>query len=304
MKKLSRIIVSILIAFDALLLVKILISGKNVQVLNPQGYIAFQERSLLFVVISLMLIVVIPVFILAIHVATHYHEGNKKAKFDPDWQSPKLQIFLWAFPTFIILILCVINWLSAHALDPSNAIAAGRKQMTVEVVALRWKWLFIYPEQHIASVNYLVFPEKTPIHFELTALDTPMNSFWIPQLGGQIYAMGGMSTQTHLIANGIGTYRGSNAEINGQGFADMTFVAKSVSQDDFDGWVAKVKQAPQMLDQESFDTLAKPSISYPVTTFASTDDNLYSTIVMHYMARPTMTPAGMYSAQKQGMQGM
>ena len=286
MKTLARIIILIFVFIDVYLLGKILLAGKNIQILNPKGYIALQERDLLFLCISLMLIVVIPVFILAIHVLTSYHADNKKAKYDPDWQNPKLQIFLWAFPTFIILILCVINWVSAHKLDPHNELTNGMKPITIQVVALRWKWLFIYPEQNIATVNYVVFPEKTPIDFELTASDTPMNSFWIPQLGGQIYAMAGMATQTHMIADSIGTYRGSNAEINGEGFADMTFTAKSVTQADFDTWAERVSAVPHPLTLAMFNSLNQPTQNVPPEYFSPTQENLYTTIVMKYMAKP------------------
>jgi len=294
MNKLSKIIIFLFVAFDIYLVGKILLSGKNIQILNPQGWVAFQERDLMILSLSLMFIVVIPVFILAFHVATHYHESNKKAKFEPDWDhSTKLQIFLWAFPTLVILILCVINWVTAHRLDPHNSLVNGTKPLTVQVVALRWKWLFIYPEQGIATVNYMVIPEKTPVTFELTALDTPMNSFWIPQLGGQIYAMAGMATQTHLIADTTGIYRGSNAEINGDGFADMTFTVRSVNQSDFSSWVSRVKHSPQTLNTTAFNSLAQPSKEVPPAYYSSTVDNLYTTIVMRYMAHPMHGMKGM-----------
>jgi cytochrome o ubiquinol oxidase subunit 2 len=302
MNKLSKIIIFLFVAFDVYLIGKILLDGKNIQILNPKGYIAFQERDLMIISLSLMFIVVIPVFILAFHVATHYHENNKKAKFEPDWDhSTKLQIFLWAFPSFIILLLCIINWRSAHHLDPHNALVNGKKPLTVQVVALRWKWLFIYPDQGIASVNSLVIPEKTPIAFELTAMDTPMNSFWIPQLGGQIYAMSGMATQTHLIADTTGVYRGSNAEINGDGFADMTFTVRSVTQNDFGSWVSKVKQSPQTLSLNTFNSLAKPSKELPPIYYSSTADNLFTTIVMKYMAPQKTNQGKTVSSAMQGM---
>jgi cytochrome o ubiquinol oxidase subunit 2 len=296
MKTLSRIIVLIFVFIDVFLLGKILLAGKNLQILNPKGFIALQERDLLFICLSLMFVVVIPVFILAIHVGTSYHADNKKAKYDPDWQSPKLQVFLWAFPTFIILILCVINWNSAHRLDPHNGLVNGTKSMVIQVVAVKWKWLFIYPDQHIATINYVVFPEKTPITFDLTASDTPMNSFWIPQLGGQIYAMAGMATQTHMIADSIGTYRGSNAEINGEGFADMTFTAKSVTSGDFTAWVTRVKNVSQALTIDTFNQLNQPSQNVQPEYFSSTQDNLYTTIVTRYMA-----PSKQNKSDMQGM---
>ena len=288
MKLLSRIIIFLFIVIDIFLAGKFLLTGKNIQILNPAGYIALQERDLIYLCLLLMFIVVIPVFIFAIHVAMSYNEKNKHTKYTPDWDhSTKLQAFLWAFPTCIILVLCVINWVSAHKLDPHNELTNGVKPMTIQVVALQWKWLFIYPEQGIASVNEVVFPEKTPIVFDITASDTPMNSFWIPQLDGQIYAMAGMATQTHLIADKVGTYRGSNAEINGAGFADMTFTAKSVTQGDFDAWAEHVRQSSHALTTETFNDLNHPSQNVPPEYFSSTENNLYITIVMKYMAHPS-----------------
>jgi cytochrome o ubiquinol oxidase subunit 2 len=287
MKTLSKILIILFIATDIYLFGKILLAGKNFQILNPKGYIALQERDLAFVAIFLMLIVVIPVFIFAFYVATKYHAKNTKSTYTPDWDhGHKLQFFVWAFPASIIGLLCVLNWITAHKLDPRDAIASSNPPITIQVVALRWKWLFIYPKQNIATVNYVALPENTPVNFELTASDTPMNSFWIPQLGGQIYAMSGMSTQTHLIADGIGTYRGENTEINGAGYADMTFTAQSFSQSDFANWVASVKQSPKILSLDTFNALAQPTQNNPRAYYSSTQDNLYTTIVMKYMYMP------------------
>lgn len=299
MKKLSRIIIVIFIAVDVYFLGKILLAGKNIQVLNPKGTIAFQERDLIFTALFLMLIVVIPVFIWAFHVGTTYHTGNKNAKYTPEWDhNTKLQFFIWAFPSAIIILLCVLNWITAHKLDPSDAIASTKKTMTIQVVATRWKWVFIYPEQKIATVNLVEFPKQTPIHFELSASDTPMNSFWIPQLGGQIYAMSGMTTQTHLMASGVGSYRGANSEINGAGYAQMTFTAKSVTQNNFNKWVTWVKQSSNpVLDLTTFNKLAQPSQDNPVAYYSSIQDNLFNTIVMKYMYMPTpATGAGASSS--------
>lgn len=302
MKTLSRIIVFLFILLDVYLIGKVLLTGKNIQILNPAGYIAFQERNLIYLCLLLMFIVVIPVFIFAIHVGMTYHEKNKHAKYTPDWDhSTKLQVFLWAFPTTVILVLCVINWVSAHKLDPHNELTNGTKPLRIQVVALRWKWLFIYPEQGVASVNTVVFPEKTPIIFDITASDSPMNSFWIPQLDGQIYAMAGMATQTHLIADHAGTYRGSSAEIDGEGFGDMTFTANSVTQGDFDAWVERVKKTPQALTTGTFADLNQPSQNVPPEYFSSTENNLFTTIVMKYMAHPSTPATHSYYMSMPGM---
>ncbi|MGH7203433.1 MAG: ubiquinol oxidase subunit II [Candidatus Levyibacteriota bacterium] len=291
MKNHYKFLILFLIILDIALIERIMIGTSLVPLLNPQGTVALQERNLIFAAVSLMLVVVVPVFALAFYVGWKYHANNSKAAYIPDWDhNIKLQVFIWGFPTVIICILAGMVWVYAHKLDPHVALASNTKPLTIQVVALRWKWLFIYPDQHIATLNYVVFPEKTPVHFELTASDTPMNSFWIPQLGGQIYAMSGMATQTHLIADGIGEYRGSNAEISGAGFADMTFTAKSVSQSDFSTWVNSVKQSPQTLSLDTFHKLAKPYKDNKAAFYSSTADNLYTTIVMKYMAHPTIAP--------------
>ncbi len=302
MKLKYKIICLLLVALDFILLLKIVLGNSVIAILNPKGLIALQERNLMISAILIMLVAVIPVFLLAIYVAKKYRAGNTKTTYAPDWDSPKLQILFWGFLILIMATLSVITWISAHQLDPHIAITSNTKPLTIQVVALRWKWLFIYPEQNIATVNYLVFPEKTPVKFEITAADSPMNSFWIPQLGGQIYAMSGMATQTHLIADGTGEYRGSTAEISGAGFAGMTFSAKSVSQNDFDLWVNSVKKSPKILDLDTFNALAKPSEHNPLSEYSSTEDNLYTTIVMKYMAKPKNSSEQTNSTEK--MQGM
>lgn len=294
MKTLSRFIVAIFVALDAFLLVKILISGKNIQVLNPAGLIAFQERNLIFLAVGLILLGVIPVFIFAFFVGTKYHANNKKADYQPDWQHNGLQIFYWGFLSTIMFILSGVVWFAAHQLDPHVPIKSDKKPLIIQVFSLRWKWLFVYPQQGIASTNYVAFPEKTPIIFEITASDSPMTSFWIPQLGGQIYAMSGMATQTHLMADGVGQYRGASSEINGEGYADMVFTAKSVTDGDFDKWVETIKQSPNKLTYASFNQLDKPKIDRQITYYSSTPDNLFTTIVMQYMAHPS---ASMNNAQ-------
>ncbi len=253
-------------------------------VLDPKGAIGLAERNLMVTAILLMLIVAIPVFIILFTFARKYRAGNTKAKYAPDTDHNRIAaIALWAIPAVIIFIIAILNWKSTHALDPYKPIDSTAKPLTIQVVALQWKWLFIYPEQHIATVNFIQFPEKTPLHFQLTA-EAPMNSFWIPQLGGQMYAMAGMSTQLHLIANETGDFRGSAAEISGRGFAGMKFIARSTSQADFDAWVQSVKQSSTTLSLDEYNNLALPSENNPVAFYASVEDSLYNTIMMKFMA--------------------
>ena len=293
----SKFVIFGLLLVDVLLFVWLLVHGKTIALLSPKGAIALQERSLILTAIFLMLLVVIPVVILAFYVAWRYREGNTKAKYTPDWDRNRLlEIGRYAVPGVIVFILAVLAWNTTHELDPFKPIDAPNKPLAIQVVALDWKWLFIYPEQQIATVNFIQFPVNTPINFELTA-DAPMNSFWIPQLGGQMYAMAGMSTQLHLIADKAGEYRGSAVEINGKGFSGMTFVAKAGSQNDFDAWVASVKHSSQTLNMDAYNKLAKSSVDVPPAFYSSVEYNLYNKIIMKFMAPPV-------TGLKQVMPGM
>lgn len=252
--------------------------------LSPKGLIARQERDLLLAAVLLMLVVVAPVYFLIFFFAFKYRAGKSEAKYSPDLQSGKLSTFiLWAIPIAIIFVLSIINWKSTHALDPYKPIASAAKPVTIQVVALRWKWLFIYPEQNIASVNFVEFPAGAPVNFELTS-DGLMNSFWIPQLGGQMYAMAGMETHLHLQADEPGEYNGSAAEINGPGFAGMKFVAKSTSTEDFNAWLTTVKTSANALNLEAYNKLAEPSENNPKVLYSSAEKDLYNTIMMKFMA--------------------
>ena len=265
----------------------VLVEGGNVQLLNPRGWIGLQEKKLILIVASILVfVVVIPVFIFVGLTVWKYRADNHAAEYAPDTHSFKIEFLWWAFPAVIISIIAVLTWTSAHALDPFKPIQSDVKPMTVQVVALDWKWLFIYPEQGIATVNFLEIPENTPIHFELTA-DGPMNSFWIPQLGGQIYAMSGMSTQLHLIADATGDFSGSAAEVNGRGFSGMKFITRSVTNADFDQWVLSTRHATTTLTHETYDVLAKPSEDNPVVLYSSVDENTYNTIMQKFMTPTT-----------------
>ena len=262
-------------------------------VLDPKGTIGLQERDLMVTATLLMLTIIIPVFILLFTFARKYRAGNTKAQYTPNVDNNAIVTFvLWAIPITIIFMIAVMNWKSTHALDPYKPIISDVKPITIQVVALQWKWLFIYPEQNIATVNFIQFPENTPINFELTA-DAPMNSFWIPQLGGQMYAMPGMSTQLRLIANEIGDFRGSSAEMSGRGFAGMKFIAKSTSRADFDAWIQSVKQSSATLGLDEYKKLAEPSENDPAASYASVEKDLYNIVMMKFMPVSTGTMPGM-----------
>lgn len=283
MSKKSRATLFGLPAAGFILLAAWYLRHTSIPVLEPKGPVAHKELNLLLIGLGLSLIVVIPVFGLLFTFAWKYRESNTKAKYSPDLDGSRIaETVWWVVPTVLILIISILTWNSSHQLDPYKPLASKTPQITIQVVALDWKWLFIYPEQHIATVNFVQFPKDTPVNFEVTA-DAPMNSFWIPQLGGQIYAMPGMATDLHLMASQYGTFNGSSANISGSGFAGMAFKARSSSQADFDRWVRSVKQSGSDLTMRQYDQLAEPSKYNPVTYYAAAQSDLYDRVIMKYM---------------------
>lgn len=257
----------------------------SIPVLQPAGAIGKAESDLIITSTLLMLIVVVPVFILAGVFAWKYRESNRRARHDPDWEHNHIaECCWWGVPCVIIVILAILTWRSSHELDPFRPITSEVPPIEIQVVALDWKWLFIYPKQGIATVNFVQFPDNTPIKFDVTA-DAPMNSFWIPQLGGQIYAMPAMRSQLHLIADQPGSYRGASANISGDGFAGMTFTAVACSQAEFDAWVASTA-ASSPLNLNTYQELAKPSQYHPVTYYRLEKADLFDWILMKYMHIP------------------
>lgn len=285
MSKFFRIAFLIVFALAAGTLIVLYVGHQNIAVLEPKGSIGAAESDLILTSTLLMLIVVIPVFILAGVFAWKYREGNKEAHHAPDWEHNHIaECCWWGVPCVIVGVLAVLAWRSSHELDPFKPIVNGTEPIEIQVVALDWKWLFIYPQWGIATVNFLQIPEKTPIHFEITA-DAPMNSFWIPQLGGQIYAMPAMRSQLNLIADTVGRYRGSSANFSGEGFAGMVFTTESTSSTDFLAWVDSVKGSPYRLNVETYGELMKPSQYHPVTYYILEKQDLFDWIIMQYMAK-------------------
>lgn len=257
--------------------------GSNIAVLFPKGIIGLEERNLLFIIQALMLVIILPVYILTFIFSWKYRADNPKGKYDPDLVDNKIAEFIWwGVPIVMTLIVAVLTWFKTHELDPYKPIPSPNKEITIQVVALQWKWLFIYPEQKIATVNFLQIPNETPVRFEITA-DAPMNSFWIPDLGGQIYAMPSMRTLLHLMANQEGDFRGSSANISGEGFAGMNFITRVSSTEAYNEWLATAKQAPQGFGPEEYDRLAAPSKNNPVEVFQLKDPNLFEQILTKYM---------------------
>lgn len=276
--------VLILLSLAGLLSIALLLRNSNFAVLNPKGTIANQQYDLIVAATLLMLIIVLPVLVLTFVIAWRYREGNTKAKYSPELAGNRIaEAVWWTVPLVIIVVLSGMIWKSSHELDPFKPVEANNKPMTIQVVALDWKWLFIYPEQNIATVNYVQFPENTPINFKLTS-DGAMNSFWIPQLGGQIYTMAGMETSLHLMSNQTGEFNGQSANLSGEGFAGMKFVAKSTSAAEFDRWVNSTKASPKALDQREYQRLSEPSKNNTPFYYANVDQNVYNTTINKYLS--------------------
>ncbi|HEX8046391.1 ubiquinol oxidase subunit II [Rhizobium sp.] len=266
----------------------LLLSGCNLVVMAPSGDIAVQQRDLIVVSTVLMLIIIIPVIFLTLFFAWKYRQSNTAAPYEPDWHhSTRLELVIWSAPLAIIIALGAVTWISTHQLDPYrplDRIAADKpipqdvKPLTVEVVALDWKWLFFYPEYGIATVNEMAAPVDRPINFKITA-STVMNSFFIPALAGQIYAMPGMETKLHAVINHPGEFEGLSANYSGAGFSHMRFKFHGFSQADFDQWVDKAKSQGSALGRPEYLVLAKPSEREPVRYYNAVDKDLYEAIL-------------------------
>lgn len=278
---------TVLLIFLGLILLAVfigmLLQGTNVALFNPKGMVAQEELSLGVLATVIMLVIATPTLFFIYFFAWRYRESNTKVKRDQRSSSGKLlNVSMWLIPTAFAIVLATIMWSATHKLEPQKQIAADVKPLTIQVVAQRWKWLFIYPEQQIATVNYVQLPVNTPVTFVLTADEAPMSSFWIPNLGGMLYAMTGHVNNLNLLAETPGEYPGSTGEINGAGFAGMKFVARVGTQDEFDGWVQGVKTRSTILSSAEYAKLVQPSENHPPASYAAVEDGLYDTVVMKY----------------------
>ena len=290
----------------------VLLSGCNWVLMNPSGDIALQQRNLILVSTGLMLLIIVPVIALTLLFAWRYRKANTQADYRPDWDhSTQLELVIWAAPLLIIIVLGTITWISTHTLDPyrplsridaKRVVPEGVKPLVVEVVALDWKWLFIYPEQGIAVVNELAAPIDRPIQFNITA-SSIMNSFFIPALAGQIYAMPGMQTKLSAVVNKPGVFDGFSANYSGHGFNGMRFKFHGLTTADFDKWVATTKASAKQLTRTEYLTLEKPSERDPVQRYSSVDTTLYSAIVNRCVEANKMCMEDMMAIDANGGMG-
>src|ERR1700754_2640995 len=292
----------------------LLLSGCDAVLLSPSGDIARQQRDLIMISVVLMLIIIIPVIVMTFLFAWKYSEKNKNhTGYDPDWNhSTVLELLIWSAPLLIIIALGAITWTSTHKLDPyrpldqigqSRPVAAGVKPLVVEVVALDWKWLFLYPEQGIATVNEMAAPVDRPIEFHITASNV-MNAFFVPSLAGMIYAMPGMETKLHAVMNKTGDFEGISANYSGAGFSDMRFRFHSLPDADFDAWVAKAKGSADKLSREDYLKLEQPSQKEPVHYYGTIAPDLYNAILNRCVESNRMCMSDMTALDKQGGQGV
>ncbi|MEO5795686.1 MAG: ubiquinol oxidase subunit II [Rhodoferax sp.] len=290
----------------------VLLAGCNAVLLNPSGDVALQQRDLIIVSTVLMLLIIVPVIALTLWFAWHYRKSNTTATYDPEWHhSTQLELVIWAAPLLIIIALGAITWISTHTLDPyrplqridaERDVIPGTAPLVVEVVALDWKWLFIYPELGIATVNELVAPIDRPIAFKITA-SSVMNSFFIPTLAGQIYAMPGMETKLHAVINKPGEFEGFSANYSGAGFSGMRFKFHGVSTEKFDAWAKATKSGGGELSRDSYIQLSQPSERDPVRRYATVAPDLYDAILNRCVEQNRMCMKDMMAIDSSGGQG-
>jgi len=267
-------------AFFPALLGLVALGGCSEGVLDPKGPIAEAERQILFNSLGIMLAIVIPTIVAILGVAFWFRSSNTRARYRPDFSySGRLEMIVWSIPAMTVLLVGGVAWMGSHELDPRKPIASDVAPLRVQVVSLDWKWLFIYPDHGIATVNQLTVPVGTPLSFELTSSGV-MNSFFVPQLGSQIYTMAGMTTRLHLQADHPGTYRGLSANFSGDGFADMRFAVDAVSAGEFARWADTVQRStgPQ-LEAQTYAELARPSRAVAPLAYRAVDPDLFNGIV-------------------------
>lgn len=289
------------------------LSGCNFVVLSPSGDVAAQQRDLVVISTILMLLIVVPVMVLTVLFAWRYRHSNTSARYEPDWShSTQLELVIWSAPLLIIICLGAVTWMGTHLLDPYRTlgrISSDRpidrqsKPLEVDVVALDWKWLFIYPGYGIATVNELAAPVDRPIQFRITA-SSVMNSFYIPALAGQIYAMPGMETKLHAIVNKPGVYKGFSANYSGAGFSGMHFAFHGLAEAGFDDWIAAVKSGGGALDRASYLKLERPSANEPVRRYAAVDHDLYPAVLNMCVETGKMCTSEMMAIDAMGGLGL
>jgi cytochrome o ubiquinol oxidase subunit 2 len=260
------------------------VAGCREGVLDPQGPVGTAQRTILFNSLAIMLAIVIPTIVATLAFAWWFRASNTRARYQPGFvYSGRIELIVWSIPTLVILFLGGVIWIGSHQLDPARPLPSQAKTLPVQVVSLDWKWLFIYPDQGVASVNRLVVPAGVPIRFNLTSASV-MNAFFVPQLGSMIYTMNGMATTLHLQADREGEFEGLSAMFSGDGFPGMRFAVRAVPEAEFENWVAETKSAGPALDRPAYEALARQSVNVPPATYGAVDKTLFHDVVTQAIA--------------------
>jgi cytochrome o ubiquinol oxidase subunit 2 len=266
------------------LLLPVVLTACQPAVLDPQGPVGLADKTILIDSLAIMLAIVVPTIAATLGFAWWYREGNTKATYLPEFEySGRLELIVWAIPIMVIMLLGGVAWIGSHELDPAQPLASDKPPLEVQVVSLDWKWLFIYPDQHVASVNQLIIPAGVPVHFALTS-SSVMTAFFIPQLGSMIYTMNGMRTQLNLQADAPGTFLGLASHYSGDGFSDMHFDVLAVPEAQFTSWVEDARKSGGTLDATSYATLEVQSIDTHPFTYRAVDAGLFQAIVTQQVA--------------------
>jgi cytochrome o ubiquinol oxidase subunit II len=255
-------------------------------VMDPQGPIASAERLILLNATTIMLVVIVPVIVLTLAFAWWYRASNTRAAYEPNWaNSGRLEFVVWSIPAMVVLLLAGVAWTSSHDLDPARRLSSNLKPVRIEVVSLDWKWLFIYPDFGVATLNQIVVPAGVPIEFLLTSTNV-MNAFWVPQLGSQIYTMPGMTTRLNLLADHAGDYPGLSSNFSGDGFSDMRFVVHSVPAAAFSNWLTAAQGKGDVLDPNAYLQLARSGSDVSVKTYRNVERGLFERIERESIGAP------------------
>jgi len=281
----SLLVFTFLILLGMLIMQPLEILGfqEYIEVIFPKGMIAKKQFELLLIIQVIMLLIVLPVFFITYYFTWKYRASNPKAKYDPKFNDhPIAECIWWGAPVLIVAAISYVTWIDTYELDPYKPIPSDKETVEVQAVALQWRWLFLYPQEGIATMNYLQIPVGHPVHFEITA-DAPMNALWIPALGGMIYAMPKMKTELNLIGDVEGDYRGSSANISGKGFSDMHFVTRVSSEEQYQKWLKSAKETDEKLTFEKYQALAKPTIDTATAVYRFDDETLFTQILDKFL---------------------
>ena len=279
------------------------LGGCQSSVLDPRGPIGLAERTILIDSLAIMLAIVVPTIVATLGFAWWYRASNERARYLPEWSfSGRIELVVWAIPVLVVLLLGGVTWIGSYQLDPARPIESTTPALEIQVVSLDWKWLFIYPNEGVATVNQLVVPAGVPLHFSLTS-SSVMNAFFIPQLGSMIYTMNGMRTQLNLQSDQPGTYRGLSAHYSGEGFSDMLFEVRALPAEQFDVWIGATRAAGPVLDSAAYQALAQQSVNPQPSSYRSVEADLFDQVVSLKLAPgpgPQTEDAGAKQAPKVG----